>query len=37
MFVKEDIPGAIAEKLAYNSVRKDHKPENRAAEGGKKY
>lgn len=27
----------IAEKLAYNAQRSDHRPENRAAEGGKKY
>lgn len=32
-----DVPGAIAEKLAFNASRADHKPENRAAEGGKKY
>lgn len=32
-----DLPGAIAEKLAYNATRADHKPENRAAEGGKKF
>jgi hypothetical protein len=32
-----DIPGAIAEKLAYNQSRADHKPENRAKEGGKAY
>lgn len=32
-----DIPGAIAEKLAYNAGRADHKIENRAAEGGKKF
>lgn len=32
-----DLPGAIAEKLAYNAQRADHKPENRAAEGGKKF
>lgn len=31
-----DIGGAIADKLYYNSLRDDHKPENRAAEGGKK-
>lgn len=29
--------GAIAEKLAYNANRADHKPENRAKEGGKAY
>lgn len=27
--------GAIAEKMAFNAVRPDHKPENRAAVGGK--
>ncbi len=32
-----DLGGAIAEKLAYNRERPDHKPENRKAEGGKKY
>ena len=32
-----DIPGAIAEKLAYNARRADHKIENRIAEGGKKF
>lgn len=32
-----DIGGAIAEKMAYNAKRADHKPENRAAEGGKAY
>lgn len=32
-----DIAGAIIEKLAYNQQRADHKPENRAAEGGKKF
>lgn len=32
-----DLPGAIAEKLAYNANRADHKPENRQSEGGKKY
>lgn len=31
-----DIGGAIAEKMAYNANRADHKPENRAAAGGKK-
>ena len=25
------------EELAYNAQRADHKPENRAAEGGKKF
>ena len=32
-----DIGSAIAEKLAYNAQRADHKPEARAAAGGKAY
>jgi NTP pyrophosphatase (non-canonical NTP hydrolase) len=32
-----DLGGAVAEKLAYNAQRADHKPENRAKEGGKKF
>lgn len=32
-----DLGGAIAEKMAFNAVRPDHKKENRAAEGGKAY
>lgn len=32
-----DLGGAIAEKMAYNAVRLDHKPEARAAAGGKAY
>lgn len=32
-----DIGGAIAEKMAYNAIRPDHKPEARAAAGGKAY
>jgi hypothetical protein len=32
-----DIGGALVEKLAYNVRREDHKPENRAKEGGKKF
>jgi NTP pyrophosphatase (non-canonical NTP hydrolase) len=32
-----DIAGAMAEKMAYNTNREDHKPENRNAEGGKAY
>lgn len=32
-----DIGGAIAEKMAYNAQREDHKLENRAKEGGKAY
>lgn len=35
--LKMDLGGAIAEKLAYNAKRPDHKPENRAKEGGKSY
>ena len=31
-----DLSGALVEKLAYNDTRADHKPENRAKEGGKK-
>lgn len=32
-----DLSGAIIEKLAFNQKRADHKPEARAAEGGKTY
>jgi len=32
-----DIGGAVAEKLAYNAKRADHKLENRRADGGKNY
>lgn len=32
-----DLPGALVDKLKYNATREDHKPENRAKEGGKKY
>jgi len=32
-----DVAGAIAEKLAYNSTRADHKLENRRDIGGKKF
>lgn len=32
-----DIPGAIIEKNRYNQQREDHRLENRAAAGGKKY
>ncbi len=35
--MKLDIGGAFADKMAYNSQRADHKLENRAKEGGKKY
>jgi NTP pyrophosphatase (non-canonical NTP hydrolase) len=32
-----DLGGAIAEKMAYNAQRPDHKIENRMADGGKAY
>lgn len=32
-----DLAGAVIEKLAYNAKRADHKPENRAKEGGKAF
>lgn len=32
-----DIAGALAEKFVYNQSREDHKLENRAKEGGKKF
>lgn len=32
-----DLGGAIAEKMAYNAIRPDHKPAARAAAGGKSY
>jgi len=32
-----DVGGALAEKMDYNSTRADHKPEARAAKGGKSY
>ena len=32
-----DLGDALAEKMAYNAVRLDHKPEARAAAGGKAY
>ena len=32
-----DLGGAVAEKLAYNATRLDHRPEARAASGGKTY
>jgi len=31
-----DVAGALMEKLSYNDKRADHKPENRAKDGGKK-
>jgi len=32
-----DLGGAIQEKMAFNSRRPDHKPENRALQNGKAY
>lgn len=32
-----DLAGALVEKLAYNQVRVDHRPESRGAAGGKRY
>lgn len=32
-----DLGGAVAEKLAFNQIRPDHKKENREAVGGKTY
>lgn len=32
-----DIGGAVMEKSAYNTRRQDHKPEERAKDGGKKF
>lgn len=32
-----DLGGAIEEKMAFNAIRPDHKPESRMAEGGKAY
>lgn len=32
-----DIGGAVIEKLQYNTLRSDHKPENRVKEGGKSF
>lgn len=32
-----DLAGAIREKFEFNAVRPDHKPENRARQGGKKF
>jgi NTP pyrophosphatase (non-canonical NTP hydrolase) len=34
---KMDLGGAIAEKMDFNATRPDHKPEARAADGGKTY
>lgn len=36
-FLGLDLAGAVIEKLAYNQRRADHKPEQRAAAGGKSY
>jgi hypothetical protein len=35
--LKLDLGGAVIDKLAYNAQRADHKLENRAKAGGKKY
>lgn len=35
--LKLDLGGALAEKMAYNATRADHKPENRNLPNGKKY
>ena len=35
--LRMDLSGALVEKLAYNAKRADHKPESRAAAGGKKF
>ena len=32
-----DLQGAYTEKMAYNALREDHKPENRRLADGKKY
>lgn len=32
-----DLSGALVDKLIYNTKRADHKPENRALDGGKKF
>jgi NTP pyrophosphatase (non-canonical NTP hydrolase) len=36
-FLKIPLGTIIADKEAYNALRADHKPENRAAKGGKRY
>lgn len=36
-FLNLDLAGATVEKLAFNQQRADHKIENRAADGGKKF
>lgn len=35
--LKLDLGGALVEKMEYNMARADHKPENRAGEGGKAF
>lgn len=35
--LRMDLGGAIAEKMAFNAIRPDHKPEAREAAGGKAY
>ena len=32
-----DLDGAFEEKMEYNAIRADHRPENRVKDGGKKY
>lgn len=32
-----DLAGAIADKLAFNARRRDHQPDHRRGEGGKRY
>ena len=32
-----DLGGAVVEKMAFNALRADHRPENRAAAGGKAF
>lgn len=32
-----DLGGALDEKMVFNAARLDHKPENRAKDGGKKF
>lgn len=36
-YLKLDLGGAVVEKMAFNAKRDDHKVENRAKKGGKKY
>ena len=35
--MRVDLAGSMVEKMEYNTQRKDHKPENRELEGGKKF